>query len=65
MSLIIFTESNFTNTKNTKKQLDDLINSYKTKGVIKEFVYNFHDDESKATIKGAVKDLVAVIFNGF
>ncbi|CAG8742961.1 14119_t:CDS:1, partial [Rhizophagus irregularis] len=59
MSLIIFTESNFTNTKNTKKQLDDLINSYKAKGVIKEFVYNFHDDESKATIKGAVKDLVA------
>ncbi|CAB5375834.1 unnamed protein product [Rhizophagus irregularis] len=45
MSLIIFTESNFTNTKNTKKQLDDLINSYKAKGVIKEFVYNFHDDK--------------------
>ncbi|RGB37226.1 hypothetical protein C1646_757181 [Rhizophagus diaphanus] len=35
---------------------------YKAKGVIKEFVYNFHeDDESKTTIKGAVKDLVAVI----
>jgi hypothetical protein len=67
MSLIISTNGNFTN----KNQLNYLISSYKAKGVIKEFVHDYHEDDqiwSKGKAKRVVKDLktkAASIFNGF